>query len=742
MSWMLLFAMFVVLALALAVVWHRRADLRRQRDVLRERDAMAKRAADVVPVQLPVIDLAKCLGCGTCVTSCPEDGVLQLVHGQAAVVNAAACVGHARCVSECPVGAVTLSRGDLTERRDVPALDRDLQAVGTAGLFLVGEITARSLIRTATRQGAEVAATIAARLPTPRSGGDGLHDVVIVGAGPGGLSCALGCRQRGLDFVLIDQENAIGGTVAKYPRRKLVLTEPIELPLHGRVPQREFEKEELIALWQELAERHQLPFRGGVGFDRCERQADGTFTVFTDRGELHARNVVLAVGRRGTPKRLGVPGEDLPHVAYSLLDAASYQDRNVVVVGGGDSAAETALALAEQPGNRVAIVYRQDAFFRLRPKNKTRLEARIAEGRIEALLSSEVAAIAVGAVDIVQKADGGSVAVQLLADDVFVMAGGTPPFGQLGSSGVSFDPADHPEQVPADDDQGAGVLPAIAVALVFAATALAFVVWHFDYYSLSIAARAAAAKHALLRPDRSIGLWFGIGALAAVAGNLAYLLRRNQWLGVRFGQLSTWMTSHVATGVMAALFALLHAAMAPRQTAGGYAFWAMMVLVGTGAIGRWFYAWLPRSANGRELELAALRERVAAASAAIGHEAFARDCRDRVHSLIERRQWRSTWIGRLVALVGLQWELWFLLRRLRRAGRAAGVGADALEAVLGAARDAHRAALALAHLEDLRALLSTWRWLHRWVALFMVLILAVHVATALLRGVLTTGGLW
>ncbi|MBL8727391.1 MAG: NAD(P)-binding domain-containing protein [Planctomycetes bacterium] len=747
MSWMLLVTMLVVLALAFAASWHRRVDLQRQRRALADRADAAARTATAAPIQLPAIDLAKCLGCGTCVASCPEDGVLQLVHGQAAVVNAAACVGHARCVAECPASAVTLTMGDTSARDDVPALDESLQSVTADGLYLVGEITARSLIRTAIEQGRQVAATIAVRLRGQPPAPKGVHDLVIVGAGPGGLSCALAGRQHGLDFVLIDQEPVIGGTVAKYPRRKLVLTEPIELPLHGRMPQREYGKEELIALWGRLAREHALPFRGCVTFDRAERQDDGTFVVRTDKGTLRARHVVIAVGRRGSPRRLGVPGEELPHVAYSLLDAAAYQDRHVVVVGGGDSAVETALALAEQPGNSVALVHRQASFFRIRRRNQERLQARLAEGRIEALLRTEVTSIGDDHVEVVQRGGNGGeggVALQLRADDVFVMAGGTAPFAQLATSGISFDPADRPAPPPtaAPEPGGHGLLPALAIALLTAALALGFVLWHRDYYLLSTAARAADPKHALLRPDRSLGLWFGLFAAAAVVVNLAYLLRRNQWLGVRFGSLAAWMTTHVGSGLLAVLLALLHAAMAPRQTAGGYAFWALLVLLATGAIGRWFYAWLPRSTNGRELRLEALRQQLGSAGAFAGDDAFARTARDAVHALLERRQWRASWPGRVLALIGLQWDLWWTLRRLRSQGAAAGVPADALADVVARTRHAHGAAVALAHFEDLRALMGTWRWLHRWVALFMVLILVVHVVAAVLRGVFTGGGLW
>ncbi|HZN39490.1 MAG TPA: ATP-dependent metallopeptidase FtsH/Yme1/Tma family protein, partial [Planctomycetota bacterium] len=587
---LLLVGLIVVLALAFSASWHRRADLRHQREVVEERAQMALRGKDAAPLQVPVIDLSTCLGCGACVRSCPEDGVLQLVHGQAAVVNAAACVGHARCVAECPVGAVSLTQGDLSARTDVPALDGELQAVGTEGLFLIGEITARSLIRTATVQGTQVAATIAARLRAlPRaSRAPDLVDVAIVGAGPGGLACALACKQHGLVFDLIDQEPVIGGTVAKYPRRKLVVTDAVELPLHGRLEEREFEKEELIDLWQRLARVHKLPFRGGVTFHFVERRPDGAFAVHTDAGIVRARYVVLAVGRRGTPRRLGVPGENLPHVAYGLLDAAAYTGQHVVVVGGGDSAIETALVLAEQPDNQVTIVYRKDALFRIRRKNRERLEAQLADGRIEVMFGTEITSIARGHVEVSQHGKR-RVALQLRADHVFVMAGGMAPFAQLEQSGVSFDPAKRlPEGAPAAAAApGGGLLPALAIGLALATVALCFVLWHYDYYTKPMAARAADPKHALLRSDRSLGLWFGLLATGAIGANLAYLLRRHQRWGFRFGQLSTWMTSHVGTGVVAVLFAMLHAAMAPRETPGGYAFWALLLLLALVAYRMW-----------------------------------------------------------------------------------------------------------------------------------------------------------
>ena len=740
----LLILLCAALALAFAAAWQRRAELRRQREVVHERAELASAGADATPLQLPVVDLQKCMGCGTCVRECPEEGVLALVHGQAAVVNPAGCVGHARCVSECPVDAVTLTRGDLRQRDDVPVLDGELQAHGSDGLFLVGEITARSLIRTAVTQGTAVGATIAAR--SAGQPATQVLDAVVVGGGPGGIACALALRAAGLRFELLDQEPVVGGAVAKYPRRKLVLTDDIELPLHGRLQRREYEKEELVALWQDLCERHELPFRGGVGFDHAERLPDGTLVVHTDGGELRARHVVLAVGRRGQPRRLGVPGEDLPHVAYGLLDAASYRDARCVVVGGGDSAVETAIALAEQPGSEVTLVYRQDAFFRLRSKNRRRLEQQLAAGALEVMLATDVEAITPTDVEVAQRGDGGArVAVQLRCDHVFVMAGGVPPFEQLGRSGVSFDAALHAAEPAGDAAHEPGgasgsLLWALGCGLLLAAAALAFVLWHADYYFQVAALRAADPKHALLRPDRSLGLWFGLCATGAMLANLAYLLRRQQLWNVRFGRLSTWLNVHVATGVVAVMLVMLHGAMAPRATPGGYAFWGLVVLLGTGAIGRWFYAWLPRSANGRERRLDELRRDLRANQRRRVREPFAVAAQSETLALIDRRQWHGTWLGRALALVGLQWDLWRTRRRIRALARQHGADGAALASELHQARQAHATAIAVAHLEDLRALLGTWRWLHRWLALLTVLLVLVHVGIAIARGVFRGGG--
>ncbi len=748
MSFFVLTALLVGLVLVAAAAWQRRLDLHHQRAAIAERAEVQDRGPAPAPLQTPRIDLTRCLGCGTCVRECPESGVLALVHGQAAVVDAAACVGHGRCVTECPVEAVTLTAA-VGAGDDVPVCDDDQQAVGVDGLFLVGEITARGLIRVAAAHGAAVARAIARRRGARPAAADEL-DVLIVGAGPGGLACSLGCVAAGLRHELIDQEAELGGTVARYPRHKLVLTDDVELPLHGRLPRREYGKEELITLWRELAARHRLPFRGGVTFDHVARRPDGGFIVHTDRGTQRAQHVVLAVGRRGTPRRLGVPGEQLPHVAYALLDAASHRGEHIVVVGGGDSAVEAALALAEQPGNTVTLVHRRPAFARLRRKNRERLDAALAAGRLATSTGMAVAAIEPGEVALVAShaagtgataGDGGAGGTAVLlrqrADRVFVMIGGEAPLERLRQSGVSFDASLRPAAEPARD-LGGFVLAALSLLLALATTG--FVLWHRHYYALGAAARAADPQHAWLRPDRALGLGFGIAATTAVLVNLAYVVRRQQWWGVRRGALARWMQVHVIAGVVAVRAAMLHAAMAPRATAGGYAFWTLVVLLGTGAVGRWFYAWLPRATNGRELALANVRAAWLAASGEPGDGGFVARSRREALALAERRQWHSTWGGRVLAMVGMRCDLWRTLRRLRRAARHGGVAGAELHTALAEVRQLHALAVAVGHLEDLRAVLSVWRWLHRWVAALMGLLLLAHVVLALLHGSMFGGG--
>lgn len=732
MSWALLVGVVLVLGLALSVVLSRREELEEMREGVERRELAVRNGAEA-QLQSPVIDLSRCLGCGTCVRSCPEDGVLDLVHGQAAVINPGRCVGVAACERECPVGAITVTLGDLSKRDDVPAL-AGLEAEGTPGLFLAGEVTAHALIKTAVEHGSAVGEEVARRkrdlgLHSER----GVLDLCIVGAGPAGLACSLEAKKQGLKFVTIDQERGVGGTVAKYPRRKLVLTQPVEMPLYGRLDQKSYTKEELMDLWSDIAHKAELPIRGGEVFGGLSRDAYGRFVVRTEAGNYLARNVCLALGRRGVPRMLGVPGEELPKVAYSLIDAASYQNRRVLVIGGGDTAVETALGLSEQPGNQVTLSYRKETFFRIRKRNEERLEEAVHSGRLTVVHRSHVRAIHPDSVELTVEGANGPESWALPNDDVFIMAGGVAPTDLLKRSGVSFDRDPLAAAAAGPQERGTGVLRALAIGLGLSVLALVFALWHQEYYLLPPHQRAAHLKHDLLRPSQGVGLWLGVLATLLIGVNLFYLVRRSDRFKFAWGSLQGWMTSHVATGILAFLFAMLHGGMEPRDTVGGQAFWALFVLIVTGAIGRYFYAWVPRAANGRELDLEETRRKLDDVSREwdAKDRKFSERAQKEMAALARAKQWKSSFFGRVLALIAGERDLSRVLGRLRTQARAEGVPVERSRQVLSTARRVYRASVMASHYEDLRAVLASWRYLHRWVAVLMVILVLFHIVYSL-----------
>ncbi|MEM6568053.1 MAG: NAD(P)-binding domain-containing protein [Planctomycetota bacterium] len=737
MSWFVLAGLVAILALAVLVAIQRRVDLSDMRATVQRRDVAVDQGAAKAELQHPVIDLSRCLGCATCVAACPEDGVLELVHGQAAVVRGARCIGASACERECPVDAITVTLSDTDDRRDIPAITSQFEAIGTPGLFLAGEVTARALIKTAIDHGVAVAAEIAERGEQPSALGYEALDLCIVGAGPAGLSCSLEAKRRGLKFVTIDQEAQPGGTIARYPRRKLVTTQPIEIPMYGRFRQTSFSKEELMDLWNGIVHEQQLPIYGGQTFTQLTQLEGGGFIVHTQDREIYAKNVCLALGRRGAPRKLEIPGEHLPKVAYSLLDARSYAGRRVMVVGGGDSAIEAAVALAEQVGTTVTLSYRRGAFFRIKGGNERRINEAVAAGRVQILFESNVHAIHDEFVELTAQ-DGN--AYQIPNDEIFIMAGGIAPVEVLEQSGVSFDPEVR-EKFAAVEEQGTGIVKALAVTLAVTVAVLAFALLNLDYYGLDREFRPAHPKHESLRSGRGTGLWFGIFAVVLVVVNLLYLVRRSpsfvqRFSGYPLGSLQLWMTSHVATGVLAFLLALLHAAMSPRDTVGSHALWALLALLGTGAIGRYMYAWVPRATNGRELEIDEVKAKLATLSSDWDsqHHAFGAEARQRISEIAEQRQWKTSFFGRVGAMIVGNRELKRSLNELRASGYEQGLSQDQVEGVVGLTRRAYTTATHAAHLEDVRAILGSWRYAHRWMAALMVALMLFHIGHMLFYG--------
>jgi thioredoxin reductase (NADPH) len=374
----------------------------------------------------PVVDPAKCIGSGSCTKACPEDA-LGMVNGKAVLKNAAHCIGHGACLAACPFDAIKLVFG--TEKRgvDIPNVSPSFES-NVPGIYIAGELGGMGLIRKAAEQGRQAIASI-----RKKTGGKGEYDVVIVGCGPAGLSAGLSSLHHKLKYKLIEQEDSLGGAVYHYPRQKIAMTAPVELDIIGKVKFGEVQKEKLLEFWLDVVKKTGLEIAFRERMEAVER-ADGAFVVRTNKGSYTARNVLLTMGRRGTPRKLEVPGEESSKVTYRLIDPEQYQGQSVLIVGGGDSALEAAIAVSEQAQTQVILSYRSAAFSRVKQKNRMRLEQQQKAGRLRVLLNSTVDAIHAQHVEIVH--DG--VTQRYPNDAVIVCAGGLLPTPLLQKIGIEF----------------------------------------------------------------------------------------------------------------------------------------------------------------------------------------------------------------------------------------------------------------------------------------------------------------
>jgi thioredoxin reductase/Pyruvate/2-oxoacid:ferredoxin oxidoreductase delta subunit len=382
-----------------------------------------------------------CVGCGTCVAACPEDGAISM-RGKLAVVNDALCKGIGECVSACPVGGISVTTGAAVNRVTVPLIDANFMS-NVPGIYIVGELGGRGLIKNAINEGKMAVEHIASELPAGASRADGdddAYDVVIVGSGPAGLSAGLEAQKQHLHYAILEQ-GSLSDTVRKYPRKKLLLAEPVSIPLYGDLWVADASKETLLEVWETIVANTGLQVKTGVKVDRVVRSG-ALFDVMSDGARYRARRVVLAMGRRGTPRRLGVPGEERDKVFYDIVEMEAFAGQKVLVVGGGDSAVESAVGLANQPNTEVRLSYRGADFTRVKPRNVEKLERAIAEGRIIPMLQSELREIQADRV----RMDVDGTSTILPNDTVIVRIGGEAPTTFLEKLGVRIVEKDVPLQ--------------------------------------------------------------------------------------------------------------------------------------------------------------------------------------------------------------------------------------------------------------------------------------------------------
>jgi thioredoxin reductase (NADPH) len=212
------------------------------------------------------------------------------------------------------------------------------------------------------------------------------------------------------------------------------MTSPVEFPMHGKFKKTELSKEDLIAFWKKVLERADFKCLQGEKVEDVKKGEDGIFTVTTSKGQHRARHVLLALGKGGSPRKLGVKGEHLPKVMYRLIEADHYVNKRILVVGGGDSAIEAAMGLGHQVGNQVTLSYRKEAFSRIKERNAQRIQESVRKGKVKVVFNSNPAEFKEDAVVL----DVNGKLQEIPNDFVWIFAGGEPPTAFLKKIGVGF----------------------------------------------------------------------------------------------------------------------------------------------------------------------------------------------------------------------------------------------------------------------------------------------------------------
>ncbi len=730
----ILAASFAVVAVGLLLFLLRRR-FRQARDTRTLRSSIEKEL-HLPPSLHPVIDPNTCIGSLSCIKVCPEGDILGVVDGRAALVVAANCIGHSRCELECPVGAIKLVFGTSERGVDLPEVDEYFET-SRPGVHIVGELGGMGLIKNAVRQGLQVGRHLKT-VVGPATGGQ--FHAVIVGAGPAGIAAALAMKEAGVSFALIDQGTSLGGTIANYPRQKLVMTETVDLPFYGKFGKPLISKESLMEMFADALKKADVKIHHGVKVTGIDGE-DGNFAVQTEKGRIRCQKVVLAIGRMGTPRKLEVPGEELPKVTYLLLHPEQYAHKKVLVVGGGDSALEVAQMLAAEEGTEVSISYRSPAFGRAKQRNKDGIEALVRSGRVTALMSSNVVSIHEDRVVL----DVAGTKREIANDYVVINAGGVLPTEFLQSVGVSIrrhvgQVVEKPKKKKSVSttsrvlvDENAEERHRIRLGTLLAVVGVLILVglWYVgrNYYWLPPAQRVYSPLHKAFKPGGRWGHGIGVAATLVMLSNFLLPLRKH-WRRLKGRKsIREWLTFHVFVGIMSPLVILFHAAFGSNNMIATLCYTSLVCVVGTGLVGRFLFGLIP-IAGDHYLEMTELRSRM-------------EQLRGSLNPLLEtvRRPQDIHWLLQTATSepaqgVGFFRALFsFPLVELRVRWLLA-----SSRSLFSSREDHHEFSLMIRRLLRLKRqasvfrtakmIMNYWRGFHVVLAVFLVLVIMVHIATA------------
>lgn len=725
---------------------------RREAIVVQKFEAAKRAGASLPPTLHPVIDYGRCISSGSCTTACPQgEHVLGFMEGRPVLVNPNMCIGHGRCAAECPQGAIRLVFGTHERGVDIPFIDPNFQT-NVPGIYIAGELGGMGLVANAVRQAGQAMGHIDSEIRSDNGvkAVDGLVDVVIVGAGPAGLSAALWAIEHKLTYRLVEKESAFGGSILHYPRKKLVMSEPVRLPMMGTLLPKTLIKEELLDLWRRAVKEHNVKIEHGVDVADIKKAWDGTFKVTTNQGEFNARKVLLCIGRRGMPRKLGVPGEEAENVAYSLHHPEQYDGRRVVVVGGGDSALEAACTIAEETTGKVALSYRGGSINRAKQANVERLNRLVSEGKLEALWKTELAEIAVDHI----KLKSGTDLITRPNDDVLIFAGGTLPVEFLARAGVRME-KHHGEEVAfseqpststdvfkriQEQQQQKGLANKMDESETFArkafrmgliVTALTLVtglLWvGGEYYFAPAQIKEANKDLAIYAPSGLWGQSVGVLALIFMITNFMYYIRKEFTFMKGMGSIHLWMQVHVFSGLLTGIVALIHSCFFARNIFATALYLSLGIVVLTGIIGRYIYSFVPLDPRGRPLAhnaLVNLNERMAKDFGRL-YEKF--EVASQAQHILDADKAVSTSVMGMIFRIVVHWprRYWQIRRLLWKAARDIQDPAQ-LEEFSHFCRSMLKLRFQMDYLGPLKQLLGLWRSSHAILAVFLMILVTVH----------------